>query len=117
MSACDKRKHAHFLNVAMQCANKARHMKSSHGAVLVKGSKIIATGSNSYTVGRTCQRGNVHAEVSCLRNASMPKDSACLIMYIVRVNALGDLRESKPCSNCQLVLRRFNITTVFHSAS
>lgn len=117
MSAANKKKHVHFLHAAMRCAGKSQHMRHSHGAVLVKNSKIIATGCNSYTVGPDTCSHSVHAEVSCLRNADISNAHCCLIMYVVRVNNFGDLQESKPCASCQSVLKKFNINRVFHSTS
>lgn len=49
---------------------------------------------------------SLHAEAAALRRATNAKGAT---MYVVRVGATGELRESMPCNMCQIVMRKAGV--------
>jgi deoxycytidylate deaminase len=94
-----------------QCRNK-------HGAVIVAGNRILATGVN-----RDCNSPrlfekmdepnphlSIHAEIRAIKKLKeIPRNTT---IYVARVNRQGQLRLSKPCANCSRVLEKMSITIV-----
>ena len=85
------------------------HNTFYHQALIVKRNKILAVGHNSVgSRSRGCGYSNQtrHAEravVKNLGNTSQLRDS---ILIVYRYNSFGQLRDSKPCSDCQLFLEK-----------
>lgn len=75
-----------------------------HGAVIVKGGRVLSTGMNkernhpkivsSEHIKTHC---SVHAEIDALKKAG---DVRGATMYIARVNKRGQDRSSRPCDKC-----------------
>jgi deoxycytidylate deaminase len=80
--------------------------RQKHGAVLVKGGRLLATGINSeildpYIYAPTAEKFSVHAEEAALARV---KDAAGAVLYVARVNNQGEERLSKPCPGCQTLI-------------
>lgn len=96
-----------------------------HGAALVNGGqRLINISNNKYDYCSFGERFNPkirkdwvatrHAEIAvCLNVPQSQTDGA--IIYVVRINGEGTLRNSKPCEMCQAVMKFLNIKKVIYS--
>lgn len=92
-----------------------------HGAVIVKGGRVISTGINkdrshprivsSEHIKDHC---SVHAEVDAIKKA---KDVTGATIYVARVNRRGKARDSRPCSRCYEVIRSNGIKKIVYTTS
>jgi len=110
------KRHRYFIDAAVEQAKKSK-MKQRHGAVVVKGGEIIGSGQN-YDYGLQIIHGHwsVHSEVNAIDDCKRNKkniDGATI--YVVRINPAGELRNSKPCSNCARWIFANGIHKVFYS--
>lgn len=103
-----------YLCRAIDVASVSEHNNFKHGAVLVKGGKVLSEGSNKYTnTGKMHGFGSIHAEERALK--SMKKDPRGGVMYIARVASYGPAM-SKPCRRCQLLLKNAGIKRVVYTS-
>lgn len=92
----------------MQSLNAA-HNTSLHVAALIQRKKVVKVATNrigSRSRGAGYSDCTIHAE----RNALKDVDHACLngaILVVVRLNTKKELIGSKPCKDCEQVLRKF----------
>ena len=85
--------------------------KQRHGAVIIgPGGCILAKASNNYSNER-------HAEVRALKR--VPHDAKDLVQEIMVVRARKDQKWglSKPCAECQAVIKAANIKVVYYSTN
>lgn len=123
LSARQKR----FLKRAESFAKKREVSFQNHCAILVRGSKIVAVGYNSYknepsslseehvrmVPGRNSVMGvGPHAEVDAMNQLS---DVAGMTLYVVRVNRNGELANSAPCEGCTASARSRGIRRIIWS--
>lgn len=105
---------AKYLERALLLASCSEHSNFKHGAVLVKGGKVLSEGSNKYTnTGKMHGFGSIHAEECALRG--IKKDPRGGVMYIARVASYGPAM-SKPCYRCQLILKNAGIKRVVYTS-
>jgi deoxycytidylate deaminase len=95
----------YFIKRAMTEAQKST-MTSKHGSIAVVGGKIISKGFNNLLY---------HAEMSIFKNIKPLRRMKKLDVYVVRINAKGELNNSKPCSNCLNNLKKLNIGKIYYS--
>lgn len=108
-----------FLSVARYFATKSS-ARNTHGAVLVKGGRVIGTGYNRNRnhprivspehIKSDC---SVHAEESAIRDAGYDVKNA--ILYVARVNKHGQDRDSKPCPRCLDLIEESGIKRVIYT--
>lgn len=90
-----------------------------HGAVVVKGGRVLSVGVNSQRNDRdvysTLPDGarQVHAEYAALR--ALGGDARGATVYVARVNNFGEARMSMPCSRCQTLLRLAGVKRVVYT--
>ncbi|NBP13828.1 hypothetical protein EBU95_05425 [bacterium] len=85
-----------------------------HSACVLHGRRVFSFGYNRYyeTIGSTT-RNSVHAEVSAMANS---KDSVKgKDIFVIRIGAKDDLRNSRPCEACVAKLKSKGIRRVFYS--
>ncbi len=87
------------------------------GAVLFSGSRLLSIGKNSYFKSNTNSttpkfNRNTHAEVSALIKRRHHEDQH-LTMFIYRETANGKIGNSRPCTNCQLLMKDAGVTKVW----
>lgn len=105
----------HAKTVAMTSDYKFRH-----GAVLVKGGKIIRSSFNKARPVSFAHKyhhkgtGSLHAEIGCILNMSFEKTEGCEI-YVVRIHADGKFAMSMPCPMCQVVCNEMGIKRIHYS--
>lgn len=91
-------------------------MKQKHGAVIVKGGRVMSVGINKWRndpenietskVKHVC---STHAEVDALSRVNDPSGAT---LYIARVNRSGKPLLSAPCNNCWESIRNAGIRKV-----
>ena len=90
-----------------------------HGCVIFKGSRIITTGFNEI---RYCNRLNykyrkwinsLHAEQKAILFSK--NDLKRCSLLVIRLNAHGELKYSKPCKVCQGLIANVGINKVYYS--
>jgi len=85
------------------------HKTHYHQAMITKRNKILAiahnsVGSRSSGCGYSDQ--TIHAERAVVKNLGDLSQLRGATLYVYRFNALGKLRDSKPCHDCQLFLEK-----------
>lgn len=99
----------------MEVAERS-NMFNRHGAVLVKGGKIYACGSNST---RGCINGNavtsIHAEIDAIRTSLKLGIIPSGDIWVIQYKRSGIIGLSKPCGNCLKMIKRYNISRIYYS--
>jgi len=109
---------------AKRMADLSDYGKFSHGAILCKHGNVL---NASHNKDKTCSfgsrfrcrkkgRATLHAELGAILNMSRDSTDGADI-YVVRVNRLGEMRNSKPCSMCYEAMKFVGIKRVFYSTS
>lgn len=108
-----------FLSVARYFAAKSS-CRRMHGAVVVKGGRVVGTGFNKDTnspkyvspehIKSHCSR---HAELEAIRDAKWNVKGA--VLYVARVNKQGTDRNSKPCRRCENIISETQIKKVIYT--
>ena len=83
------------------------HRTYFHQAMITKRNKILAIAHNSVgSRSRGCGYSDqtIHAEKAVVKQLGDISKLKGATLYVYRYNSLGDLRDSKPCSDCQLFL-------------
>jgi len=90
-----------------------------HGAVIVKGGRVISIGINKNRNHPTVVSSehikthcSVHAEVDALRKVRNAKGAT---IYVARVNKRGQDRLSRPCDRCHTAIREAGIRKVVYT--
>lgn len=94
--------------------------KFKHGAVVVRGGRVLSVGVNSYrnfpmdfsVMPR--DSSSVHAEEAALAVLG-GKDARGATMFVARVNNIGEERMSRPCSRCMRRLRKAGIKRIIYT--
>lgn len=108
-----------FLSVARYFATKST-ARNTHGAVVVKGGRVIGTGYNRNRnhpnivspehIKTEC---SIHAEHSAIRDAGYDVKNA--IIYVARVNKNGEDRNSRPCPRCHDMIKEHGIKRIVYT--
>lgn len=106
-----------YLGIARYLAAKSS-AKNTHGAVVVKGGRVLGTGWNKNRnhpavvspehIKSDC---SYHAEEVAIREAGESNVRGAII-YVARVNKNGDDRDSKPCPKCTSLIEKVGIKRV-----
>lgn len=90
-----------------------------HGAVIVKGGRVISIGINKNRNHPTIVSSehikthcSVHAEVDALRKVKNAKGAT---IYVARVNKRGQDRLSRPCDRCHKAIKDAGIRKVVYT--
>jgi deoxycytidylate deaminase len=99
--------------MALVQAEKSRYTKWRMGAVLVKGGRVIAAGSNVLRnepslAGLPIEECSVHAEAAALQKVSKLGGT----MYVARISRSGHQSLARPCKRCRKLLIEAGIRTV-----
>ena len=106
-----------FLEIALNLANSSE-CSNKHGAVLVKGGRIISTGVNRFKNHpqnmspehiKSC---SVHAEIDSLRKVTSARGGT---IYVARVDRLGVPALSRPCEACYEALVEAGISKIIYT--
>ena len=96
-----------------------------HGAVITKGSVVMATSPNVYRNSSDIDFMNAtyHAEVAALRELfrsqswsyNATHDLSEFTIYVARIDVRDRLVMSRPCEECWLTLDRYGINDVYYT--
>jgi len=84
-------------------------MTNYHQAVITKRNKILAIAHNSVgSRSRGCGYSyrTIHAERAVVKNLGDISQLRGATLYVYRFNSHDELRNSKPCSECQIFLEK-----------
>lgn len=100
---------------ARDAAKLVTHSRYRVGAALYRGSRLISIGFNC---DKTHPRQNSifrwqHAECNCLLG-TRKLDLRNAVLFVVRVTRRGRIRISKPCDDCQEILRAAGVRHVYY---
>ena len=110
-----------YLSVARYFSKKS-NAKNMHGAVVVKGGRVLGTGFNRsrnhpsiVSPEHIKTKCSVHAEESAIKDANYDVRGA--ILYVARVNRNGEDRDSKPCPRCLNLIQESGIKRVIYTTN
>lgn len=89
-----------------------------HGAVLVKGGKILKAACNKARSVRFAHKfhhakhGSLHAEIGVILNLDK-KTTYGTSIYVVRILKTGEFVMSRPCEMCQLIAQEMGVKEIF----
>ena len=92
-----------------------------HGAVIVKGGRVIAVGVNTHrnhpcVVTSPKNESSFHAEIMALRALQSEECAKGADIYIARIGwSEGEPRLSKPCSICHAALINAGIRKIYYT--
>jgi len=101
-----------YLDIAKNEALKSE-LTNKHGCVIVRKNKVIAKGYNKYN-NEFKHCFSIHAEMDVINKCRKLNLSDCKL-FVIRINSLGEFKNSKPCECCQKVIRKKKIKRIFHS--
>ena len=103
-----------FLEMAVNEAERS-YQNFKHGAILVKGGKVISTGHNKVSTRCPAHMYSIHAESAAIKNCTEKTGSLSNThVYVVRINKTG-LAGSLPCAKCQRFMKIHGVSRVFYS--
>ena len=121
-----KKKHIWLINIARSLKETHQTGQMFVTAFALKGNKILAIGCNNYNVNHPEKKfgkytplkhrnweyhSGLHAEIKCIKQLGAFSDDYHKIeIFVVRIGKETNMpvRFSKPCSNCQRVLAKYN---------
>ena len=111
-----------YFEAARRIAETSTYRDYRHGAVLVKGNKIINSCNNQnrhVKFGRRfrrrdCGHATQHAELGCVLGIDRTVTKGASV-YVVRIGKGGEYRLSMPCEMCQQVLKHVGVKKVHYS--
>lgn len=114
------RQETRYLDLALNLAKSSTVSRYKHGAIIVKGGRVISTGVNkirnhpdvldSDKLIKT--NAHVHAEVDAIRKVSSLKGAK---IYIARITVGGNPGLSRPCDRCYQAIVRSGISKIVHT--
>ena len=110
-----------YKEICKTLAKKSTFYPYRHGAILVRGPKILSTGINQGSFNSLAarfhlvpQHASLHAEIACIlgidRSILEKAD-----LYVLRLNRSNQIGLSKPCDVCQKALRHVGIRRIFYT--
>ena len=112
-----------YFELARRMAKESTYGKLRHGAVLVKGGKVISVGCNKGSYCAFGQRfrdfqkyghATQHAEISAILGVSAKVTQGSTI-YVARINNYNEFRMSKPCCMCHEVMEFVGVKKVYYT--
>lgn len=110
------------LKLAEKKALQSTFMRARHGAVIIKGGRVLSTGINKTKRNKNAARNqyeSIHAEeaaiINLLRQPDGLKHLAGSTIFITRVLKNGTTANSAPCSSCAKLIQSVGIRKVIHT--
>lgn len=88
-----------------------------HCAIIFKNNKIISIGVNRFrktSPNSTTRMNSCHAEYMALGRMK-PEDVKGCSMLVVRMKCSGNIGLSKPCNECQEMLKKYNMRAIYYT--
>lgn len=99
-----------MIGLAEKVANKSKCRYKVSCILVDRSGKVVATGYNHHSNGRTMGKYTIHAEMDALNKVRKP--SGNLTAFIYRKNG----KIITPCKACQKLLDAYGISVVWHTA-
>lgn len=115
------RKDERFLNIAINLAKSSNAGRYRHGAVIVKGGRILSTGINKVrnhpdvlsNREEIKNESHIHAEVDAIKKLSNLEGAK---IYVARINKNGTSTGlSRPCESCYDKIVEVGITKIVYT--
>lgn len=107
-----------YLSLALNAAQSSE-CRMKHGAVVVKGGRVISIGINKNRNHPTIVSSehikdycSVHAEADALRKI---RDAKGATLYVARANKRGQERLSRPCNRCYKLIVNAGINKIVYT--
>lgn len=107
-----------MMRLANKQAKQALFERHRHGAVVVKGGRVLSTGFNEIRYTKELRRPTLHAEEAAILKLLKQRRMNDLIgseIYVSRVKPNGSCGLSKPCANCLNLIRSVGIKRVYYT--
>lgn len=108
------------MRTANKVALKSEHKQHRHGAVIVKGGRVLSTGYNQLRPSNVIKTPTLHAEAHAILKVLGDRRQHELVgatMYVSRWTRGGCLSLSKPCPSCTDLLRSVGIRDCVYTTS
>jgi len=102
-----------FFKYAQTMCGLSRHTKANHGAVIVRGGRVISMGFNSTDQRREMDYNYTHAEMHAILRARSDVSGAKI--YVFRQDRYGFISNSKPCNRCYEILKEHGIRRAIYT--
>lgn len=109
------------MSVARYFSTKS-NAKNMHGAVIVKGGRVLGTGYNRNRNHPTVvspehikTKCSIHAEESAIKDANYDVRGA--VIYVARLSKSGEDRDSKPCPRCFDLIKSHGIKRIIYTTN
>ena len=117
-------RHKRHIKLAKRVAHQSDFHEYRHGAVLVKGNRVLNTSANknSYKLWgqrfrhRDCGYATHHAELGCILGVDRSITQGATV-YVARIGKKGEFRMSKPCPMCESAMRHVGIKKVVYTVN
>jgi deoxycytidylate deaminase len=106
------------INVAYKTAQHSTFHKHRLGAVIVRGHRVLAAGSNSIRYSKEIGKSTLHAEEAAIIKMLKSRRQHLLVgsdLYVTRILPSGRLGLSKPCPRCMELITAVGINRVFYT--
>lgn len=118
MSSLTRAEEAH-LSRAVKVAGQST-CRQMHGAVIAVGRRVLALGVNSFRshpmhVTDPKREASFHAEVAVLRQLNYDVNDGRSVLFVARVNRLGEPMLSMPCPECRLAIAKAGVGKVVYT--
>ena len=112
-------RHKRWIRLCLKLAQKSGAPDFKHGAVLVRGGKVIAHGTNNhkkpgYLADSLYGEKMWHSETDVLTKVRKERIDGA-ILYIAGLSKADNLLCSKPCKCCSKFIQKFNLKAVYYS--
>lgn len=104
------------ISLAKEVAQKSFCLKK-HACIIFRDKKTLSVACNSYVVKKKPNTScyTIHAEMAALKNIDRKMHKKANIL-VVRVDGQGNLKNSKPCSDCICKIKNIKyIKTIYFS--
>lgn len=109
-----------MMHIAHKHAKASTFWKHKLGAVVVKGNRILSTGSNELRYTKELREPTLHAEAAAILKmlkSHRQHDLAGADLYVSRICPSGRVGLAKPCSNCMALIRSVGIKEVHYTTN
>jgi deoxycytidylate deaminase len=120
-----RRRRVKFLKKAFEIASEHPFyddLPSLHGAVIVKGGRILSRGINRpktnafINIFAHYEGSNIHAECDAILRGRKKTNLSGAKMFVARMRKIDKMPgTSKPCMMCQEIMSRYGIKKVFYT--
>jgi deoxycytidylate deaminase len=109
-----------LIKIACKTAEKSTFERHRLGAVIVRGHRVMSTGSNSIRYSKEIGKSTLHAEEAAIIQMLKSNRQHLLVgseLYVSRVRPNGTVGLAKPCSRCMDLILSVGISRVHYTTN